>query len=290
MNFLKKISILLALVLLFSVSFIACSTDEATAPVENQEEAPISEEAKDDSIKESVAKENEEIVETSESIEKIETEVSHENDTVEKEVTLDEDNEVSEKDEGSNGEEPSSDIISNEEESQVTDEVTDKSLPKSNDSNEKAPEEVNGLKVEGHVEKPLALSLDELKAMKNLIYSETFYSLNSFGTTEYTDFKGIKLWQLLEEKAHILEGAKTVKIVAIDGYNVSFTIHEVKRMDYIDETNQNLKLPIIIAWEENGEEYNPEEGPPYKLIIGQKEPGDVNKPQWVRDIDVIIVE
>ncbi len=28
---------------------------------------------------------------------------------------------------------------------------------------------------------------------------------------------------------------------------------------------------MIIAWEENGQEYDLEEGPPFKLVIGQKE-------------------
>ena len=47
---------------------------------------------------------------------------------------------------------------------------------------------------------------------------------------------------------------------------------------------------MIIAWEENGIEYDVAYGPPYKLIVGQKEAGDVNKPQWVSNIDRIIVE
>lgn len=46
---------------------------------------------------------------------------------------------------------------------------------------------------------------------------------------------------------------------------------------------------MIIAWEEKGIEYDVADGPPYKLIVGQK-PGDVNKPQWVSNIDRIIVE
>jgi hypothetical protein len=81
-----------------------------------------------------------------------------------------------------------------------------------------------------------------------------------------------------------------VKIVAADGYSMDFAISQIKRMDYIDETNQDVKLPIIIAWEENGRAYDPSEGAPFKLVVGQKEPGDVNKPQWVSSIEKIIVE
>lgn len=290
MNCIKKLSIFLVLIVLFSISFIACSADQSIEPVDNQADELASEETKDDQMNEKVEQENEVILEASESVETIEIESSHENNSPESVVSSDEADEAYEAGEDLKNEETSSETISDEENSKQTDEVNEENIPESKDSKENNQEALNQLKIKGSVENPLALSLDELKAMENLIYSEVFYSLNSFGTTEYTDFKGIKLWPLLEEKAHILEGAKTVKIVAIDGYHVSFTIDEVKRDDYIDETNQNLQLPIIIAWEENGEAYDPKEGPPYKLVIGQKAPGDVNKPQWVRDIDVIIVE
>ncbi|MBN2286468.1 MAG: molybdopterin-dependent oxidoreductase [Tissierellales bacterium] len=148
----------------------------------------------------------------------------------------------------------------------------------------------NQLKIEGLVENVLSLGLDELKNMQDIIYSGTFYSLNSFGTTEYTDFKGVNLWQLLNEKALISPDAQKITVIAIDGYKMEFSIDQVKKQDYIDETNPNLQLPMIIAWEENGIEYNPNDGPPFKLIVGQKEEGDINKPQWIRDIDKIIVE
>lgn len=146
------------------------------------------------------------------------------------------------------------------------------------------------LKVEGSVGKELALSLDELKAMDKLIFKGEYYSINNFGTTRHTEFKGINLWSLLKQEAQISSNATKVTIVAIDGYKMEFTIDQVKRQDYIDETKADAKFPMIIAWEENGEEYDPEEGPPFKLVIGQKEPGDVNKPQWVSNIDKIIVK
>lgn len=158
------------------------------------------------------------------------------------------------------------------------------------DKEDKTDEEgINILKVEGKVGNPLALTLDDLKAMEDIIFEGDFYSLNNFGTTQHTKFKGIKLWGLLE-KAQIASDAAKVRIVATDGYEMEFTVDETKRQDYIDETNPDVKLPMIIAWEENGEEYDIEEGPPYKLVIGQKEPGDINKPQWVSNIDCIIVE
>ena len=150
-------------------------------------------------------------------------------------------------------------------------------------------DENNILKIEGLVENQLKLPLHELKTLNDIIFEADFYSLNSFGTTGYTHFKGVKLWDLLEQNALIKAEASKVSIVAQDGYSMEFTLDQVK-MDYMDETNPDNKYPMIIAWEENGEEYSTDEGAPYKLVVGQKEPGDVNKPQWVSNIDVIIIE
>lgn len=150
-------------------------------------------------------------------------------------------------------------------------------------------DENNILKIEGLVENQLKLPLHELKTLNDIIFEADFYSLNSFGTTGYTHFKGVKLWDLLEQNALIKAEASKVSIVAQDGYSMEFTLDQVK-MDYMDETNPDTKYPMIIAWEENGEEYSTDEGAPYKLVVGQKEPGDVNKPQWVSNIDVIIIE
>lgn len=154
---------------------------------------------------------------------------------------------------------------------------------------EPAKDAKNILKIEGSVGQKLAFSLDQLKSKNNLIFKGNFFSINNFGTKSYTEFKGVNLWKLLEE-AQISSKAKTVEIIAVDGYKMEFTLDQVKRQDYIDETNPDAKFPMIIAWEEEGQEYDPEEGPPFKLIIGQKEPGDVNKPQWVSKIDKILVK
>ena len=95
---------------------------------------------------------------------------------------------------------------------------------------------------------------------------------------------------MLEQKAKISPNASKITLIATDGYSMEFTVNQVKKLDYIDETNPNKKFPMIIAWEEKGIEYDVADGPPYKLIVGQKEAGDVNKPQWVSNIDRIIVE
>lgn len=146
------------------------------------------------------------------------------------------------------------------------------------------------LKVEGKVSTQLSLDLSQLKSMDSLVYSADYYWLNSFGSTGHTSFKGVRLWGLLSEKAGLGSDAQTVRIVATDGYEMTFTVDQIKKQDYIDETDESKKLPVIVAWQEDGTQYDPDKGPPYKLVMGQKQAGDVNKPQWVSNIDRIIVE
>jgi hypothetical protein len=148
----------------------------------------------------------------------------------------------------------------------------------------------NMLKITGKVAYEMTITLDELKSMDAIVVEEDFYSKNSSGTTGHTKFKGVNLWLLLEQWAGIDAKASKVTVLASDGYKMTFTIEQVMKQDYMDETAPDKKLPMIIAWEENGLEYNSEVGPPYQLIVGQIAPGDFNKFQWVRNIDRIIVE
>ena len=170
---------------------------------------------------------------------------------------------------------------------ELADEVEPVKEEPSQELSEEAEDEKNILKIKGLVTSDIKLSLNDLKSMNDIIFEADFYSLNSYGTTGYTHFKGVKLWNLLENL--IKPEASKVIITAQDGYSMDFTLEQVK-MEYMDETNPDNKYPMIIAWEENGEEYSADEGAPYKLVVGQREPGDVNKPQWVSNIDIIIIE
>lgn len=179
------------------------------------------------------------------------------------------------------------------EESILSEETTNENnqtiIENESESSETEEKEV-AIKIEGLADNELTLTLDELKAMVDIIFEEDFYWLNSFGSKGHTHFKGVNLWSLLEQKALISATATKVSIIAQDGYQMDFSIEQVKEQDYIDETNPEKNYPMIIAWEENGEEYDPEEGAPFKLVVGQKEAGDVNKPQWVSNIDRIVIE
>lgn len=174
----------------------------------------------------------------------------------------------------------------------VKEEPQESAVPVNKDLQEPAvatEDDQNILKIKGLVANEQKFSLNDLKEMKDIVFEADFYSLNSYGTTGYTHFKGIKLWNLLESYALIKPEASKVTIIAQDGYSVEFTVEQIK-MEYMDETNPDNKYPMIIAWEENGKEYSIDDGAPYKLVVGQKEPGDVNKPQWISNIDIIIIE
>lgn len=148
----------------------------------------------------------------------------------------------------------------------------------------------NTLKITGKVTYEMTITLDELKSLDDIIVEEDYYSVNTFGTKGHTRFKGANLWYLLDQYAGIKEDASSITVLATDGYKVKFTIEQIMKQDYIDETDPNKKLPVIVAWEENGVAYDPEDGAPYKLAVGQIAPGDLNKPQWVSMIDSIIIE
>ena len=80
------------------------------------------------------------------------------------------------------------------------------------------------------------------------------------------------------------------EFIAEDGYQVEFSLEDVVKEDYIDEQNPSVKLKMILAWEENGTESDPQTGYPLQLVVGQREPGDVNKPYWVRNVNTIRVD
>ena len=72
---------------------------------------------------------------------------------------------------------------------------------------------------------------------------------------------------MLEEQIDLKKTPSTVTIIAEDGYRQRFSIDEVKSY-YMDETDPNNKLKMIIAWEEDGKQYDLKTLP-FRLIMGQ---------------------
>ena len=71
---------------------------------------------------------------------------------------------------------------------------------------------------------------------------------------------------------------------------MTYTLEEVQRKDYLDEQTPDSTYPMIIAWEQAGQPFDPDQGNPFQLVVGQREPGDVNKPYWVRHIITLEVK
>ncbi|NLC11827.1 MAG: molybdopterin-dependent oxidoreductase [Firmicutes bacterium] len=145
--------------------------------------------------------------------------------------------------------------------------------------------------IEGEaVENRVFITLEDLKSMGEGLVEADYFFLNSYGTKGYSHFKGIWVWYLLKEKVSLKENASRVSFIAEDGYTAEFTMEDVKREDYIDEQDPETKYKMILAWEEDGREFDAQKGNPFQLVVGQREPGDVNKPCWVRHIKTIRID
>ena len=154
---------------------------------------------------------------------------------------------------------------------------------------EKAP--VGAILIEGDaVEDKVSFSLDELKSMPDGIVEADYFGVNSYGTKGYSHFKGIWIGYILNEKVALKADAAKVTIIAADDYKVEYSLEEVMRKDYIDEQNPEAKYKMILAWEENGRELDSDVGSPLQLVVGQRQPGDVNKPYWVRYVKTIRID
>lgn len=281
---------LMIILLVISMTLSACSSkdnQELVGEVEENQSTSIENEEVDKNLED-------EHIESLEDEEKILDENSEESEEKEKEEESKDSKEKDQLDESTKKIEEKTEELKEKAPENPGDKVLVKTETKKVEPEKKAEapkvEKANALHIEGKVGKAISLNLDDLKAMNDIIFKGNFYSLNNFGTTAHTEFKGVNLWSLLKSKAEILDSGSKVKIIASDGYEMEFTVEEVKKQDYIDETDSGAKFPIIIAWEENGEEYDLSDGLPFKLVIGQKQAGDINKPQWVSNIEKIVVE
>jgi DMSO/TMAO reductase YedYZ molybdopterin-dependent catalytic subunit len=188
----KKLLILLLAIFLI---LAGCSQDAADAPINN---------------------------EINDTIEEIDDEINEKNeDTNEPEAEEDEKTDVpvieKPSEEESENEELTEEISGQEE--PIIEEVTEEGQI----GEEQGENIENTLKIKGLVEKELCLTLEELKAMDDIIFEADFYSLNNFGTTGYTRFKGVKLWDLLKNEGIINPEASKISIIAQDGYSMEFT-------------------------------------------------------------------
>lgn len=156
--------------------------------------------------------------------------------------------------------------------------------PKSDQNQTK--EDGNSLAIEGiGVAQSLNLSFNEIKKMGQETY--TYFSRGKDPKEAYNTFTGIQLITLLQ-KAGLKDDAKKVKIIGADGYSASFSLSAVKELR-IDETDASKKLPMLIAFSEDGNQLA-KDSIPCKLVMGQEFEGDYNRQYWVKKVVKIVVE
>ena len=120
------------------------------------------------------------------------------------------------------------------------------------------------------LESKVYFTLEEIQSMEEGLIEADYFSLNSYGTKEYFHFKGIWLGYLLQEKVSLKDHASEVTFIAEDDYTVKLTLADTLKEDYIDEQNPEIKHKVILAWEEDGREYDPQKGNPFSWSLGNR--------------------
>ncbi len=143
------------------------------------------------------------------------------------------------------------------------------------------------IKGEG-VSKEVSITMSQIKAMKDQVAEYTYFSCGKEPKTACNTYKGVKLSYLLG-LANVKSTAQKVTIVAADGYTATFSIIDVNAM-LMDETDSSKKLPMLIAFAEDGKMLNYGSGYNLRLVVGQKCEGDYNRQYWVSEVSCIIVK
>lgn len=140
----------------------------------------------------------------------------------------------------------------------------------------RAPEIPNNwtLDIEGEVERPLSLTLDELRELRRVDVEATLECDYSYGPALLVSsaiWSGVNLNYLLEQ-AGLKSSARGITFYALDGYRRGpFPLTEIMRRD-----------DFIIAYNMNGEALPEIQGSPVKIVL----PGCVGN-QWMRWLDRI---
>lgn len=118
------------------------------------------------------------------------------------------------------------------------------------------------LKVEGLVDSPLELSLDDIKQLPQFDQHVTLVCIDYKATKPATrDLMSNARWtgtsfRTLLEQAGIQDGAKDLELHAADGYSDSLPVELIMN-------NQE----IMLAWAMNGKELTPKHGYPLRVVI-----------------------
>ncbi len=130
------------------------------------------------------------------------------------------------------------------------------------------------------VNSPYYFTLEDLKSKTAGIVSSTYTSLNNFGTKSSYEFEGISMQYLLNNVVSLKSSAKSISVIAEDGYTKRFNLDSNENGIYSKDMYNN---PVLLAWLEDGKSIN------LKFVIGQSTDKHLNKPLWVDNIKRIVV-
>ena len=130
------------------------------------------------------------------------------------------------------------------------------------------------------------LVYDEL--LERPCVTAVYHSINNWETVEDTEFKGIPLYELLEEEG-VDDGAAQIKLIAPDEYFWP-AVDTVLTLDDLRQANEHGLYPLL-AYEMGGMMLEPEPAGsgPLRLVMPQYSEDEVNKPSWVSNVRLIEV-
>ena len=143
------------------------------------------------------------------------------------------------------------------------------------------------LKIEGDgVLEARELNAQQIKeAAKDGLYQGDYVMVDINKQRSTVSVEGVNLWYLLSEVVGLKETAKSVSIVANDGFQATYPIDQVVRQDYMDEQNPDAVYPMILSWN-----YNVQSGESFTFMVGQDKGGEANKEDWILDVAKIVVK
>lgn len=126
------------------------------------------------------------------------------------------------------------------------------------------------------VDRAYYFTLAELTALREGYVEADYFSRGKEPQEMTSHFKGIRISYLLSSVIGV-SNAKKVKFLASDGYASSYGISAIGA-SYIDETDPDKTLAMILAWEEDGAACG------LRLVMGQTIEGEYNRTNWVRNV------
>ena len=110
--------------------------------------------------------------------------------------------------------------------------------------------------------------------------TKTYNWLNSYGSKGSEEFEGVYLDNLLEDVVGLTSSAMSITVTASDGYYRNFSLDNQKWGVYWTDIQGNKPM---LAWKQNGTKCD------LMLVVGQSDTEDINKPNWVSDIETITI-